>query len=380
MRILTAATRLDGIGGLERAQLAICRQLAQRGHRIDLLYTDDGDLSDDWGRVVERQVSVGGYALSRQAPAASAQDIVAVRRAARRLGPDVIYLHHHRHAPGLVVAGAPVICHMHLPPPARRSRQEMLALRRLRGYIAVSRFTGAQWAQRLGAGVRRWAVVPNGTDVAARTPADPQQRGRARRALGLPADRFLLLYAGRTDPEKGIETALDACRHLDRDRFHLAIAGEPNPGSFGGDRAAAQAYGQRMRDRFTGLPVTWLGRLPSVDRVLSSADLVVVPSHFAEPFGLIVLEALAGGVPVVASAVGALPEILGERFGSSLVPPADPAALAERIRSFATWRQACPELADRGRQLVQERYTVARMGEAVDEALAQLLSDRRVPA
>jgi glycosyltransferase involved in cell wall biosynthesis len=374
MRILTAATRLDGIGGLERAQLEACRQLSDRGHRIDLLYTDGGNLEPSWDAIVDRKLRVGGYAFSRRGALRSGRHVLGVSAAVRRLLPDLVYVHHHRHTPGAVLGGRPIVCHMHLPPPERRSRQEAVALRRVRGFVAVSRFTAGQWSERLRVSPDRFAIVPNGVDVDNFRPADDQRRASIRRELGLPSDRFLILYAGRVDPEKGVEYALDALRVLSPDEFHLAIAGEPNPGSFGGDHQAARTYGESLRGDSADLPVTWLGRLGDVSHLLAAADLVVLPSLFADPLPLIVLETLASGTPIVASAVGGIPEMLSDPLDRGLVAPGDAAALASRIRSLRAWRCDTPELGEEGRRLVSQRYSLPLMGERINRAIEAALS------
>lgn len=372
MRILTTATRLAGIGGLERAQLEACRQLSARGHRIQLLYTEGGDLEPGWDAVVESKVRVSGYALWRRAPLASAASLLRVRATMRRLAPDLVYLHHHRHAPVAATAGRPVVCHMHLPPPPRRSRQEALALRRVRGFIAVSEFTARQWTERLGRSADAFSVVPNGVDLEGFAPADDARRRTVRARLRLPEDAFLLVYAGRLDPEKGVDRALDALGLLGDESVHLAVAGEPNPGSFGGDGRAARAYGEHLRARSVGLPVTWLGRVQDVADLLAAADLVVLPSLFPDPFPLIVLETLASGTPIVASAVGGIPEVLSGRLEVSLVPAGDVTALAERVRSLLDWRRRTPQLGRDGRALVEQRFTLGRMGEQLDAAIRGL--------
>lgn len=379
MRILTSATRLDGIGGLERAQLEMCRQLSLRGHHIDLLYTETGNLQGGWSRVAERRIRVRGYAFWRGAPLASAWDVLRVRVAVHRLAPDAIYLHHHRQAPALAAAGRPAVCHLHLPPPQRPSRQEETAMRRVDAFIAVSQFTADQWRERLGLDAERFTVVPNGVDPAAYAPAGETQRRRLRTALGLPGDGFLVVYAGRIDPEKGVDCALEAVRRIAADDLHLALVGEPNPGSFGGDAAAARAYGEQLRARYADVGAAWLGRLPDASPALAAADLVVVPSRFADPNPLIVLETLASGTPVVASAVGGIPEVLGEQFPDSLVPAGDVTALAERINALRDWRAVMPDLGAAGRRLVQQRYTVSRMGDGITAAIEAVAADSGSP-
>jgi glycosyltransferase involved in cell wall biosynthesis len=179
VRILTAASRLAAIGGLELAQLEACRALRERGHGIDLLYEQPGDLYSEWAKVAQRGVRVNGYALRRGELLPSARSVGSVGVAVRRLKPDVVYVHHQHHAPGAALGGKPVVCHLHLPPPPRRSLQENLALRRARCLIAVSRFTARQWSESLGVASDRFSLVPNGVDLTRVAPACRPARARA---------------------------------------------------------------------------------------------------------------------------------------------------------------------------------------------------------
>lgn len=369
MRILTAASRLAAIGGLELAQLEACRQLRARGHSIDLLYEQTGDLYPEWSKLADRGVRVNGYALRRGELLRSARSVTAVAVAVRRMAPDLVYVHHQHHSPSAVLGGKPVVCHLHLPPPARRSAQEDLALRRARGLIAVSHFTARQWSESLRIAPERFSIVHNGVDLKRFAPADEPRRHAVRRALGLPSDRFLVLFAGRIDPDKGVDRALETARQLDAGEYHLAIAGEPNPGSFRGDAAAARSYADGLRTRYADAPVTWLGRLEDVSSLVAASDAVILPSRFDEPFGLVVLETLASGIPIVASAAGGIPEILTGRLAAGLVPSGEPGGFAQRLRALREWRTDDPELGQRGRDHVARNFTLARMGEALNATL-----------
>lgn len=375
MRILTGASRLAAIGGLELAQLEACRQLRERGHGIDLLYEQRGDLYPAWARITERGIRVNGYALRRRELLRSARSVGSVAVAVRRLNPDIVYVHHQHHAPSAVLGGKPVVCHLHLPPPPRRSAQEDLALRRARRLIAVSRFTARQWSESLRIAPDRFSIVHNGVDLDRFVPADEPRRRTVRQALGLPVDRFLVLYAGRIDPDKGVDRALETATMLDPHEYHLALAGEPNPGSFKGDGAKARSYADGLRDRYAHAPVTWLGRLADVSALVAASDAVILPSRFDEPFGLIVLETLASGVPIVASAAGGIPEILTGPLATNLVASGDPSEYAQRLRGLRDWRSADPELGRRGRQHVVSNFSLRRMGDALDETLEQTLGD-----
>lgn len=365
MRILTVATRLDAIGGLERAQLQACTELRRHGHEIDLLYTQAGDLLPAWEEVAPRRVRVDGYSLFRGAPLSSTRAVAAAVLATRRLGPDAVYFHHHRHALVPALAGRPSVCHLHLPPPATPSRQDAFALARVTRFVAVSDFTAGQWSEHLRRPRQDFTIVHNGVDLDRFSPAGEAQRHRVRASLGLPDDRFLVLYAARITTDKGVDLALETMRHLPATDYHLAVAGEPNPADFGGDVDAGRAYEQALRRRFAEAPVTWLGRLTEMSALLAAVDAVILPSRFPDPLPLLVLETLASGTPIVASAVGGIPEMLRGELAHSLTPAGDVEALADRIRALRHWRVERPELARVGRQMVEREYTLNRMGDGI---------------
>ena len=371
MRVLTLAAELDAVGGLERAQLQTCIQLRNRGHEIELLFTEPGDLSDAWSEVATRAVRVGGYSLYRGDPVGTARAVGGVVRQIRRLAPDVVYFHHHRHALGPALAGRPSLCHMHLPPPPQDSRQDRFALSRVTEFVAVSQFTAGQWTEHLGLTEGRIKIVHNGVDLSQFTPADAAQRAAVRESLGLPTDRFLILFAARVGEPKGVDVALEAMRSLDADAFHLAIAGEPNAADFDGGLPEGRRYEEELRRRFAGLPVSWLGRLKDTSALMAAADLVVLPSRFPDPMPLLVLESMASGTPIVASAVGGIPEMLTGELAENLVAPGDPGALAQKIGALADWRAQRPQLSELGRATVETGYTLQRMGDAVDGAVTR---------
>jgi glycosyltransferase involved in cell wall biosynthesis len=140
-------------------------------------------------------------------------------------------------------------------------------------------------------------------------------------ALGAAAELpSYALVVSRLAPEKGIDVAIDACRAAG---LTLVIAGE------GPERAAleARAAGARARG---GASVRFAGRVDDAElaQLRARASIALVPSRSAETFGLAAAEAMAAGLPVAASRVGALPELLGE---DGLVPPGDHLALAGAI-------------------------------------------------
>jgi glycosyltransferase involved in cell wall biosynthesis len=154
------------------------------------------------------------------------------------------------------------------------------------------------------------------------------------------------LVASRLAPEKGIETAIEACRAA---RLPLVVAGD------GPERA-------RLVDLAAGADVRFTGQVDAerLAGLRAAAGVALVPSRSQETFGLAAAEAMAAGVPVVASRIGALTELLGD--DGALVAPGDAAALAAAARA----RFADAAAADRG--LARVRAVAAP--EAVAPALA----------
>jgi len=145
----------------------------------------------------------------------------------------------------------------------------------------------------------------------------PEEAIAARSRAG---DGRFVLYAGRLSEEKGVAVAVEAAVHAG---VPLVVAGE---GPLEGE----------LRERAAGArpeAVTLLGRVdrPRLGGLLAEAAAVVVPSLWDETFGYAALEAMAAGVPVVASRTGALPEVVGE---ANCVPRGDARALASALRDL----------------------------------------------
>lgn len=196
---------------------------------------------------------------------------------------------------------------------------------------------------------------------------DPSERQRSRRALGLDQGAFVLLFVGAVVPDKGVAELLSAFSALEpsNDGPFLLIAGSSS--LWRSESRDETPYEQRCREfiRNTGLlpRVRWLGLLdrPRLVQAYAGADALVVPSQWPEAACLAALEGLSLGIPVVATAVGGVPEYL--RNAAWLVAP-DPLSLAdglERVRHDGALRES---LAQAGLKVVGERtwpMTVAQL-------------------
>jgi len=345
------------MGGVERHQLETIRELAARGHRTVLFYERPGNLEDEFQSVCE-SLHQGPAPLYSSSPLRDLPRISRRVLAAARCRPDLIYVNNFSElvwAAGIrALTRAPIVCHPHEFQPVRKVSLQMLG-RVVDRFVLSSKFMGDAWA-RHGLDRSRIEVIYNALPTGAYAPGSDQDRLDARRSLGLPEDGFVALYLGRLIPEKGVDVLLEAWGKLGfaPDQARLLIVGLP---------AASDAYVDGLRS-VAPVGCQWLPMRRNVVDVLQAADLLVLPSTWDEPFGRVIVEAMASGRPAVASAVGGIPEILDGEFTRMLFPRGDSGALAERLRTLHDWRRADPTLGERCAAHVARRF---RLDAAVDQ-------------
>jgi glycosyltransferase involved in cell wall biosynthesis len=377
MRILVLENELtSGRGGQELSLADVCAGLGERGHAVVLAYVTGGDLEARYRRFCERLVRVRAYAVDRRRTAAAILDVGRSLWAVRGTAPDVVYANQYLDSPFAAAAarlgGVPFVCHLRLPPPEVLCGQYRFGMRHVSRLIAISTQTRRDWIA-AGFDPSRIDVVPNGIDVARwGRRGDP---ATLRAQLGLPADRPIVMYAGRLHPHKGVETLLEAFRLLVLERpMHLVVAGRAAVLDGTRDyRAELRALADRLG---IASMITWIEHQDDMPALLGAADVTVVPSLWSEPFGRIVIESMACETPVVASRIGGVPEILGGEFDAWLAAPGDAVDLASRVGRLAAWRVSDPALGARARAWVADRFTVDRMVEGVERVL-QATVERR---
>ncbi len=211
-------------------------------------------------------------------------------------------------------------------------------------------------------------VIPCGVDLSLFRPYD---RAQAREEIGLEPDVKMVLFVGRMEPLKGIDDLLHAIARILRDhalpcdRVSLILIGgsaEDDPDQISSEMARLI----RMRDEL-GLQdmVTFLGAQGQevLPLYYSAADVVVMPSHY-ESFGMVALEAMACGTPVVASDVGGLSYTVEDGVTGFLVPDRNPAALADRICEILNDEVVRDQLGQQARQ-VARRYGWERIADEI---------------
>ncbi len=220
-------------------------------------------------------------------------------------------------------------------------------------------------------------VITNGVDLALFRPRWEMHADIAalKRSLGLPGGKKIVLYVGRISPEKGVHHLLAAFERLAARRADLFLLAVGEYRREGRDRRSH--YGEEIHARCEALGPQRCrlhGVVPpgEIQRYYRLGDLLVVPSEFEEPFGMVAIEAMSSGVPVLAARKGGLPEfVVPERTGFLIDRLDDPAALAAQIEALVT-RNDLEAIARSARAYVETRHgwdEVARQTEALYEEL-----------
>ena len=190
-------------------------------------------------------------------------------------------------------------------------------------------FAQLQWLYQCD--TRKVTIIPPGVDTSRFYPIPKDE---AKEYIGLSTQQPILLYVGRIEPLKGIDTLIQALAIMRRSGSEVCltiIGGDPEESTF--DRASEVSRLKTISEQ-AGVAdvITFLGKRSqdSLPYYYSAAEAVVVPSHY-ESFGMVALEAMACGVPVVASQVGGLAFLVQDGVTGFTVPVDEPEALADRL-------------------------------------------------
>ncbi len=354
-------------GGPERQMLGLARSLPAAMRTVFLSFAEGGRCGAFLATA--RRCGFEAHALENDSPHLRA----AVRELTdhlARASADVLLCHGYK----ANLLGRPAARRLGIPAVAvsrgwtgenaRVRLYEALDRRHLRFMDCVVCVSAAQAARVYRAGVKpgRIRVIHNSVDPERFAHPDPGGRAELQGFFRTPRP-LLVGAAGRLSPEKGFDVLVAAAARVLRSHPDVGFvhfgAGPCLP------RIERQIAACRLGESFV------LGGFRTdLDRLLPHFDLVVLPSY-TEGLPNIVLEACAAGVPVVATAVGGTPEVLGDGCGI-LVPPGNPRALAAAIGEALARGPALPELGEAGRRHVREHFSFAAQAERYGELLSQL--------
>ena len=291
---------------------------------------------------------------------------IKLRRELRAGNYDVVHVHEPV-APlvgwdAMVFRGAPVVgtFHAYSTKAFPNHVSTLLGARRrfnqLSARIAVSE--AAAWTGRRWFG-GEYTIIPNGVDIEA-APQGPKP----------PSDELRLLFVGRAEERKGLPVLLAAFQALvEHVPARLTVVG-----------ADPEEISRRVGDPDLMKHIDVLGKVSDsiLWRQLAEADLLVAPSLAGESFGMVLIEAMAAGTGVVASAIAGYSDVVTNGVDGILVPPADPQALGEELQLLAHEPERIAAMGEAGRRSAQ-RYAWPRIAERVTEIYERAIEPKPAP-
>ncbi len=376
MRLVTNVHIADLTGGVELNVFQISRELARRGHQVDLLYRQPGALVPEYQKFCHSVTKVPEVDYwfpdgRRGRPRQMARMVPAVG-AAMLHRPQIIYGNRFTSTGWAIPAGkgarAPVVCHDHGINGGLSARRIDRLNRHVDRFVVVSQWLADVWIG-LGIDPAIIDVVFNGIDPAEYPNGGAADRTQARRALDLPDEHFVVTFVGRLDREKGVDVLLRAWRQLGLGpgEATLLVVGS----------STAEHDADRYRSELGELATASVRFLPGrrdVVTPLNASDVAVVPSVVQESFGRTVIEAMSTGRPVLASRVGGVPEILTGPLARLLFEPGNADQLAQKLDELRGWHDDEPELGPLCRKRLLDTFTLEQTVDGVEAAFATAIA------
>lgn len=359
----------EGVGGRESVVEMLARAQMDAGHSVRVTAVVERRSGQDRpDPPFLRMAAESGIPLTvmRLPPRSYLEERRRLRTICASEGPDVLHTHGYR--PDVVAASLPVGDHPALVSTVHGFTRgdwknrlyellQRLAYRRFDAVVAVSRSVARFLADR-GVTRERLHVVPNGW----RQGEKPLSRAEARARLGVGDEEFLVGWVGRLSREKGPDVLIDALCVPGLKALSVSMIGG------GGERRRLEARAEAVPARHT---VRWHGRIPKASRLYPAFDVFVLSSR-SEGTPIVAFEAMAAGVPVVATRVGGVGDILSSRE-AWLVPPESPDSLARAIRRVREQPQLARERAAAAREVLNEEFGVKAWVSRYDRVYRQAM-------
>lgn len=345
---------------------AVLSGLKNRGHNVTVCYELRGDYLDRYIKLGFKTVEIDTTFLKWKSPFVLwnvmrfARNVGRVAKAVMLRRNQVIYCNVIQATPLAAACASlmrcPLVVHVRVILSDTLSRQFLSALRRADLVIANSNECETQVKALLPEA--KTVTVYNGIDSAQFQTLIDDTEGR---------QGLRLLFIGRVVPVKGLHVLLDALEYLgpDATQVSLDVCGE-TPSHY-----ADYARDLEQRAKTLVSTIRFHGHCDDVPAQIARADAVVVPSIWQEAFGRVLVEAMAGGKPAIASVSGGMPEVLGADFSRYLFEKGNSHALAQVIR--LVWHEQQDGLIPKdGLRRRAEQFSVERMVDAVEANLTSM--------
>lgn len=316
-----------------------------------------------------RDMGIPVQSLGMRSGRPSLSAFLKLRAIVRRENPDVIHswMYHAAIASVFSAQGRPLIAAIHhsldnFEGEKFMTRQIIYLTGRLSSRVTRMLYCsqmGQYQHEVIGYDAAKSVMIPNGFDCDLFHPDDEMGR-RLRQNLGIPRDAFVFGHVGRFHPVKDHANVLSAFALVatENENARLVMAG-------GGVTMDNPAIAQMVQENDLAGRVHLLGERDDIPAIMTMFDVLVNGSR-GEAFPNVLGEAMATGVPCIATNVGDSAYILGET--GRIVPPANPEALAEAMLEFATLQKpALQALGQQARQVIQEKFSLHMVSEAYDD-------------
>lgn len=364
----------SGLSGVERVVTLLAGDVAQNYRerwRCNALVGFAGTFTDRLAQSgVDVQIASGDFAIP------TVEAFAYCRGVLEAMDPDLVHAHTRVGVPfccAIAEFGVCFLQHVHV---ADEQNLHVLEeqLRLASHVIAVSQFVKRR-VLRMGVAPDRVRVIHNGmqhggTLLGGNRGDSPTH---VRRQMGLPEQSRLVLLPARFARNKRHDVAVDAFGAMRRSgsQAHLLLVGDTQATHW----PLVKSLQHRVRKQRLGNRVHFLGFREDMDRLYAAADALLLPSE-DEPFGLVLLEAMAAGVPVVASRSGGIPEIVEHGKSGLLVEPGDVDGFADALRQVLTERELRDRLVEGGRVRCETHFSLTRFVDQVLEVYEEVLGTK----
>ena len=367
MNIIILADSLSTeLGGIEKCLFETCLHLYRRGHHITLIYETPGDQLKYYEQFCQSIIHIKKFKLSPRLPG----DLIKLLN----VPADRIYSHYYDNFFfGVLLAKlkrVPFYAHLHLPAPIEINKLKWLkqsfTLANITHFFPVSKAVKEDWVKCLNVPENKFSIVYNGINLDRFIPSD--HRTQLLKKWEIEDDVKVICYVGRLESYKGVDHLLRAFANLCQGniKVKLLIAGK--------SIISGELYEEKLRQLVIQLGiqdhVTFLGHVAQPEEIYQISDVLVAPSLWLEAFGLVITEAMACQIPVVASRVGGIPEILSGEFQEYLFDSGDEKQLSSILNKILNWREDDPNLGQRCRKHVIENFDIDQNIDRIESLLS----------